>query len=105
MPSWENVHLSVTGPILGTRESRQVNAVYQLTSEGITSGRRFDEVVALGAWAIEYHDAAGAPSTWIPVKGQDTYAIPLRTLRSVDTPKLNAAGRADGDKYADGALS
>jgi len=105
MPGWENAYLSVTGPILGTRESRHVNAAYQLTAEDITSGRRFEDVVALGAWAMEYHDAAGAPSTWISVKDKETYDIPLRTLISVDTPNLYAAGRAaDGDKYAGGSL-
>ena len=39
MPGWQNAYLSVTGPILGTRESRHVNAVYQLTTDDITSGR------------------------------------------------------------------
>jgi hypothetical protein len=105
MPGWENAYLSVTGPILGTRESRHVNAVYQLTAEDITSAQRFDDVVALGAWAMEYHDAAGAPSTWLPVKDKGAYDIPLRTLTSVDTPNLYAAGRAaDGDQYAGGSL-
>jgi hypothetical protein len=105
MPGWHNAYLSVTGPILGTRESRHVNATYQLTAEDITSGRRFDDVVALGAWAMEYHGAAGAPSTWTPVKDNGTYDIPLRTLTSVDTHNLYAAGRAaDGDKYAGGSL-
>src|SRR6202011_5323788 len=80
MPGWENAYLSVTGPILGTRESRHVNAVYQLTAEDITSGQRFDDVVALGAWAMEYHDAPGAESKWIPVYDKGTYDIPLRTL-------------------------
>ena len=37
MPGWENAYLSVTGPILGTRESRHVNAVHQLTADDITS--------------------------------------------------------------------
>jgi FAD dependent oxidoreductase len=54
---------------------------------------------------MEYHDAAGAQSKWIPVKDQDAYDIPLRTLTSVDTPNLYAAGRAaDGDQYAGGSL-
>jgi hypothetical protein len=90
---------------LGTRESRHVNAVYQLTAENITFGQHFDDAVALGAWAMEYHDAAGAPGTWIPVKDKEAYDIPLRTLTSVDTPSLYAAGRAaDGDQYAGGSL-
>jgi hypothetical protein len=64
------------------------------------AGRRFEDVVALGALAMEYHDAAGAPSTGISVKDKETYDIPLRTLIGVDTPNLYAAGRAaDGDKY------
>ena len=54
---------------------------------------------------MEYHDTAGAQSTWIPVKDKGTYDIPLRTLISVDTPNLYAAGRAaDSDKYAGGSL-
>jgi len=105
MPGWENAYLNVTGPILGTRESRHVNATYQLTAEDITSGRHFDDVVALGAWAMEYHHTAGAESKWISVKDRETYDIPLRTLISVDTPNLYAAGRAaDGDQYAGGSL-
>jgi hypothetical protein len=105
MPGWENAYLSVTGPILGTRESRHVDAAYQLTAEDITSGRHFEDVVAQGAWAMEYHDVAGAESTWIPVKDKGAYDIPLRTLTSVDTPNLYAAGRAaDGDQYAGGSL-
>jgi hypothetical protein len=105
MPGWHNAYLSVTGPVLGTRESRHVNAAYQLTAEDITSGRRFEDVVALGAWAMEYHETAGAPSIWMQVKDKDTYDIPLRTLISADTPNLYAAGRAaDGDKYAGGSL-
>jgi hypothetical protein len=105
MPGWENAYLSITGPILGTRESRHVNAVYQLTADDITSGQQFDDVVALGAWAMEYHDVAGAPSKWIPVKDKGAYGIPLRTLTSVDTPNLYAAGRAaDGDQFAGGSL-
>ena len=105
MPGWENAYLSVTGPVLGTRESRHVNAVYQRPAEDITSGQQFDDVVALGAWAMEYHGHAGGPSTWIPVKDKGAYDIPLRTLTSVDTPNLYAAGRAaDGDQYAGGSL-
>jgi hypothetical protein len=54
---------------------------------------------------MEYHDTAGAPSTWTSVRDKDTYDIPLRTLISVDTPNRYAAGRAaDGDQYAGGSL-
>src|SRR5258708_15828518 len=105
MPGWENGYTRGSGARLGTREAGHVNANYQLTGEDITSGRHFDDVVALGAWAMEYHDVAGAESKWTSVKDKETYQIPLRTLISVDTPNLYAAGRAaDGDKYAGGSL-
>ena len=54
---------------------------------------------------MEYHDTAGAQSMWTSVKDKEAYDIPLRTLTSVDTPNLYAAGRAaDGDQYAGGSL-
>jgi len=56
-------------------------------------------------WAMEYHDTAGSESKWIPVNDKGAYDIQLRTLTSVDTSNLYAAGRAaDGDQYAGGSL-
>ena len=40
LPGCDKAYLVSTGPDFGTRESRHVNAVYQLTWEDVTEGRR-----------------------------------------------------------------
>ncbi|KAL4870877.1 hypothetical protein BDV12DRAFT_207266 [Aspergillus spectabilis] len=106
IPGQENMYIVSTGPNFGTRESRHVNAVYQLTEQDIMTRRRFSDVVALGAWACEFHDendANWASTFKYPPGG--CFEIPLRCLQSTDTSNLFVAGRcADGDQYAASAI-
>ena len=105
LPGHENAYLASTGPEFGVRESRHVNACYQLTKNDVASGARFDDCVALGAWGMEFHDPATLDSSFALPGGRGTYDIPLRCLTSADTPNLFAAGRtADGDQYAGASL-
>ncbi len=109
LPGWEHAWLAATGPDFGTRESRHVDSVEQLTWRLVTEGRRAADCVALGAWGVEWHDRASFESSFIypPSVGSDggTYDIPLGCLRSVDTPNLFATGRtADGDRQAGASL-
>jgi FAD dependent oxidoreductase len=105
IPGCENAYILATGPEIGTRESRHVNAVYQVTSQDVENGAHFDDVVCLGAWPIEYHTEPGQPTVWRMVHENSTYDIPLRTLCSKDTPDLFVGGRlTDGDSYAGGSL-
>lgn len=102
IPGHEHMYLVSTGPNFGTRESRHVNAIYQLTEDDIATGRQFHDNIAIGAWGMEYHDVNHPhwESTFkLPPK--TTFEIPLRSLCSVDTPNLFVAGRCvDGDQYA-----
>ena len=105
IPGCEHAYILATGPEIGTRESRHVNARYQVTTQDIENGARFDDVVCLGAWPIEYHTEPGQPTVWRMVHENSTYDIPLRTLCSKDTPNLFVGGRlTDGDSYAGGSL-
>jgi hypothetical protein len=105
LPGYEKAYLVSTGPTIGTRESRHIDARYRVTRDDVASGRRFADVVALGAWPMEFHPAPSVPSTWEFVGGDDTYDIPLDALRSANTPNLFAAGRtADGDRDAGASL-
>src|SRR6266478_6696349 len=105
IPGCEHAYILATGPEIGTRESRHVNARYQVTTQDIENGARFDDVVCLGAWPIEYHTEPGQPAVWRMVHENSTYDIPLRTLCSKDTPNLFVGGRlTDGDSYAGGSL-
>jgi FAD dependent oxidoreductase len=101
----EAAYLAVTGPSFGTRESRHVNCVRQLTEADVLAGARFDDSIALGAWGMEFHSAETFDSTFTLPGGNGVYEIPFGAVTSVDTPNLFAAGRtADGDQMAGASL-
>jgi hypothetical protein len=105
LPGCENAYLVSTGPDFGTRESRHINSVYQLTWADVAEGRRAPDSVALGAWGAEWHDRVTFESTWDAPPHGSAYEIPLRCLISENTPNLFAAGRtADGDRKAGASL-
>ena len=105
LPGWEHAYLASSGPDFGTRESRHIDSVEQLTWRHVTEGRRAADCVALGAWGVEWHDRETFESSFVYPPDGGTYDIPLGCLRSVDTPNLFAAGRtADGDRQAGASL-
>ena len=105
LPGWGAAYLVTTGPDFGTRESRHINAVHQLSWAEIQAGTRFDDCIGLGAWGAEWHDRATLESSFDYPPGRGSYAIPLRCLMSAGTPNLYAAGRcADGDRMAGASL-
>ena len=106
LPGHEKMYLVATGPNFGTRESRHINAKYQLTENDIMSNRAFPDKIALGAWGVEFHDAGQqnweSTFAYLPA---GTFEIPLGCLCSVDTDNLVAAGRGvDGDQHAGSAI-
>ena len=104
IPGHANAYLVSTGPEFGTRESRHIEAVYQVTAEDLRTGARFADCIALGAWASEFHDAATLESSF-ERPGRETYDIPLRALMSRDVANLFAAGRTvDGDRIAGASM-
>jgi len=105
IPGCERAYLASTGPKFGTRESRHINSVKQLTWNDVESDVRHDDTVALGAWGVEWHDRRTFESTMqLPPDG-GAFDIPLRCLMSADTPNLFAAGRtADGDRQAGASI-
>jgi hypothetical protein len=105
LPGWEHAYLASTGPEFGTRESRHINSVEQLTWQHVTEGRRAADCVALGSWGVEWHDRETFESSFVYPPDGGTYDIPLGCLMSVDTSNLFAGGRtADGDRQAGASL-
>jgi hypothetical protein len=101
----ENAYLVSTGPEFGTRESRHIDALYQLGWEDVVQGRRMADAIGLGAWGVEWHDRKTFESTFVYPPDRGTYGIPLRCLMSRDTANLFAAGRlADADQQAGASL-
>ncbi|MRH92327.1 FAD-dependent oxidoreductase [Nocardia sp. SYP-A9097] len=105
IPGCADAYIVGTGPEFGTRESRHITGRYRLSSAEVLGSARFHDVVALGAWPIEYHPGRGKPPEWQFVTDDGYYDIPLRILQSADVVNLLAAGRVvDGDQGAGGSL-
>jgi hypothetical protein len=105
IPGCENAYLASTGPDFGTRESRHIDAVYQLTWQDVVDGKPMPDSIALGAWGVEWHDRKTFESSFVYPPGKGAYEIPLRCLMSRDTENLFAAGRvADADQKAGASL-
>ena len=105
LPGHGGAYIVTTGPTIGTRESRHVVARKPLTEADVVGGAHFTDAVALGGWPVEHHPGAGLPNTWIRIRNEGAYEIPLGTLHSTTHPNLFAAGRTlDADMYAFASL-
>ena len=101
IPGCAGAYLVATGPEFGTRESRHIDGVQQLTWHDVVKGRKMPDSIALGAWGVEWHDRRTFESTFVYPPDNGCYEIPLGCLMSVDTPNLFAAGRVvDADQQA-----
>ncbi len=105
IPGCEQAYLVSTGPEIGTRESRHLNCLVQLSWRDVQLRKSFEDCIALGAWGAEWHDRDTFASEMEAAPDNGFYQIPLGCLRSVDTTNLLAAGRtADGDRKAGAAI-
>jgi hypothetical protein len=101
LPDCAGAYLASTGPDFGTRESRHIDAVRQLTWQDVVEGRTPADAIALGAWGVEWHDRRTFESSFVYPPDKGCYGIPLGCLISADTPNLFAAGRVvDADRQA-----
>lgn len=90
VPGFEESYLMDIAPMLGVRESRRIMGDYVLNADDVTSGRQFEDVVALGGYHIDIHRPAG---TWVESKNVKTYDIPFRSLIARDLDGLMMAGK------------
>jgi len=105
LPGCANAYLASTGPEFGTRETRHVESLYQLTWQDVVEGRPMADSIGLGAWGVEWHDRKTFESTFVYPPDKAAYEIPMRCLMSRDTANLLAAGRvADADRMAGASL-
>ena len=101
LPGCAGAYLVATGPEFGTRETRHIDAVRQLTWHDVVKGQKMLDSIALGTWGVEWHDRVTFESTFVYPPDNGCYEIPLGCLISVDTPNLFAAGRVvDADRQA-----
>lgn len=95
-PAYKNSYLLYSGPHIGARESRRIVGQYVLTAEDVFKRQSFDDTVALGGWAIDFHDPKKYGYKDVGLKSEDMvrpYEIPYRTLVPQKVDNLLVAGR------------
>jgi hypothetical protein len=90
---FENSYLMKMGTQIGVRESRRVMGRYVLTADDVIKGRKFDDGVACGSYAIDIHNPAGTGTKMIYLDEGIYYHIPYRCLVPPEIGNLIVASR------------
>jgi hypothetical protein len=90
---FERAYVAQSGMHTGVRETRRIVGDYRLTTEDVLEGRKFDDVVARGAYPIDIHNPKGSGTTLKRVRAGEAYDIPLRALLPRGVEGLLTAGR------------
>lgn len=93
---FENAYLLSTGPQIGIREGRRIQAVYQLKPHDLVTNRGFPDTIACGGYPIDIHSPDGAVTSYEYLKEGSWYGIPYRSLVSPEVRNLIVAGRSLG---------
>jgi hypothetical protein len=80
VPGFEQAYLMKTGPQIGVRESRRIMGHYTLTADDVISGRKFDDGIACGSYAIDIHNPTGTGTKMVYLDWGVYYQIPYRCL-------------------------
>ncbi len=90
---FENSYLMKIGTQIGIRESRRIMGRYVLTADDVIQGRKFDDGVACGSYAIDIHNPTGTGTKIIYLDEGIYYHIPYRCLTPVGVDNLIVASR------------
>ena len=75
------------------RETRRILGEYQLTADDVLAARKFDDVIARGAYPVDIHNPKGSGTVLKRLPPGEAYDIPLRCLLPRGTERLLVAGR------------
>ena len=90
---FENAHLIMTAPQLGTRESTRIVGDYVLSVDDLVSTVKFDDSIARGTYPVDIHNPAGTGTDFREMPKLDYYTIPYRSLTPVNLTNVIVAGR------------
>ena len=91
--AFENSTVVSVANHIGVRESRKLKGVYILTAEDLTSFVRFEDTIALGAYAIDIHNPGGTGTIYNRFGDDEYYNIPYRSLQPKEYDNMLVAGR------------
>lgn len=105
-----NAWLSLTGPLLGIRESRRIMCDYNLTVEDYLERRSFEDEIGRSRYYIDVHFtneeiANGTAISYEKYGYGESHGIPYRSLIPKGIENLLVAGRCIGsDSVVNGAI-
>lgn len=83
LPGYQDMYLVSSGANFGTRESRHINAQYQLRAEDINELTHLDNCIAISGWGMEWHDETAVDwASTFTLPPHEFFEIPLRYLRA-----------------------
>ncbi|PKN30133.1 MAG: FAD-dependent oxidoreductase [Deltaproteobacteria bacterium HGW-Deltaproteobacteria-21] len=93
VPGFEKSYVIQSGVNTGVRETRRIMGEYKLTGDDILQARKFDDVVARGAYPVDIHSPTGKGTVLKRVPPGEAYDIPLRCLLPLGLDRILVAGR------------
>jgi hypothetical protein len=93
VPGFERSYVVQSGVNIGVRETRRIIGEYQLTATDVLEARKFDDVIARGAYPIDIHNPTGSGTILQRLPAGEAYDIPLRCLLPQTVDRLVVAGR------------
>jgi hypothetical protein len=93
VPGFEHAYVVQSGVNIGVRETRRIIGEYQLTAADVLEARKFDDVIARGAYPIDIHSPTGSGTILQRLPAGEAYDIPLRCLLPQGVDGLVVAGR------------
>ncbi len=100
VPGFEAAEIAEIAPQVGVRETRRIEAAYQLSGDDVLNGARFPDAIGLNAWPVEAH-VAGRVAWQFPRDPDNAYnQLPWRMLVPRGPVRnLLVAGRCAGMEH------
>jgi glycine/D-amino acid oxidase-like deaminating enzyme len=93
VPGFESAYIAQSGVHTGVRETRRIVGDYRLTVDDVLAARKFEDVVARGAYPVDIHNPKGSGTVLKRLPEGEAYDIPLRCLLPRGVDNLLVAGR------------
>lgn len=93
VPGFANAWMVATSPMVGVRESANIQGAYVLSREDVLEAHEHDDSIARGCYPIDIHDPAGGHTRFAFIRDGGSYGIPYRCLLPDRAANLLVAGR------------
>jgi len=89
--------------IVGVRESRNIEGLYEISDDDVRAGRKFDDTVGQVCFPVDIHAPETGQATFDPIGDDGTFDIPYRAMVPKGLANVLVAGRCiSASHYAHG---